>query len=131
MQQDIETKQLRSFGLIVGGIFAVISLWPSLIRGQEVRLWTLVVAVLLIVPALVLPRSLKLFYRLWMTLGQVLGWINTRIILGVIFYGLFTPMGLVMRLLGKDPMRRRFEADVDSYRLVCQPRPSSHMTRQF
>jgi hypothetical protein len=66
-----------------------------------------------------------------MTLGHVLGWINTKIILGVVFYGLFTPMGLVMRLLGNDPMRQRLEPEAASYRVVRQARPSAHMTRQF
>ena len=55
---------------------------------------------------------------------------NTRIILGVVFYGLFTPIALVMRLLGKDPMRR-FEPEAVSYRIVCQPHPHLHMMWQF
>jgi hypothetical protein len=131
MQQDKELKQLRSFGLLVGGIFAVLGLWPAVVRGAEVRLWGIVVAVLLMVPALVHPRSLRLSYRLWMALGQGLGWLNTRIILGLVFYGLFTPIGWVMRLRGKDAMQRCFEPDATTYRVVRQPRPSSHMTRQF
>ena len=85
----------------------------------------------LMIPALLLPRSLGPVYRVWMAIGQILGWINTRLILGVLFYGLFTPMGLAMRLLGKDAMRRKLEGDSDSYRVVRQPRPSSHMRRQF
>ena len=63
--------------------------------------------------------------------GEVLGWINTRIILGVLFYLLFTPLGLCMRLRGKDPMRRTLSPEAESYRVVRQPRPSSHMMHQF
>jgi hypothetical protein len=131
MDKQSENKQLRSFGLLVGGIFAVISIWPLVRRGQPPQLWVLILAGLLIVPALIFPRSLRLVYRVWMTIGHILGWINTRIILGMVFYGLFTPMGLVMRLLGNDPMRHRFEREADSYRIVRQPRPSSHLIRQF
>jgi hypothetical protein len=131
MQQDNERQQLRSFGLLVGGIFAVLGLWPVVVHGAAVRLWSLVVAVGLIVPALGYPRSLRLPYRLWMALGQGLGWLNTRIILGLVFYGLFTPLGWVMRLRGKDAMQRRFEPAATTYRVVRQSRPSSHMTRQF
>jgi hypothetical protein len=66
-----------------------------------------------------------------MTVGEVLGWINTRIILGGIFYLLFTPLGLCMRLRGKDPMRRTFSPEAESYRVVRQSRPSSHLWHQF
>ncbi len=132
MKSKSDIKQLRSFGLMVGGVFAAMSLWPVLFRGDDPRLWTLVLASLLVIPALLLPRSLAPVYRGWMMVGHVLGWINTRIILGVIFYGLFTPIGLVRRfLLAKDSMRRKFEPEADTYRIVRQSRPSSHMKRQF
>jgi hypothetical protein len=131
MSNDIALKQLRSFGLLVGGIFAMIGLWPAVWRGEALRLWALGLAGLLITPAVAFPRSLRLPYRVWMVLGGGLGWINTRILLGIVFYGLFAPMGLLLRLKGKDSMRRRWEPDVDTYRLVRQPRPGSHMTRQF
>ena len=81
--------------------------------------------------ALVQPRSLVQVYRLWMTVGEVLGWINTRILLGLIFYVIFTPLGLLMRLRGQDPMRRTLASEADTYRVVRQPRPSSHMRHQF
>lgn len=126
-----DTKQLRSFGGIVGGIFALIGVWPAVWRGQSPRLWSLLLGGVLIVLAVVWPRSLTQVYRLWMTAGEVLGWINTRIILGVLFYGLFTPMGLCMRLRGKDPMRRTLAPDADTYRVIRQPRPSTHMRHQF
>jgi Saxitoxin biosynthesis operon protein SxtJ len=126
-----DTKQLWSFGLIVGGIFALIGLWPAVWRGQPLRLWSLILGGTFIVLALAWPRSLTHVYRLWMTVGEVLGWINTRIILGVLFYLLFTPIGLCMRLRGKDPMRRTLSAEAESYRVVRQPRPSSHMLHQF
>ena len=125
------TKHLRSFGLMVGGIFALIGIWPALWRGQPLRLWSLLLGGLLMGLALIWPRSLTQVYRFWMTVGEVLGWINTRIILGVIFYVLFTPMGLLMRLRGKDPMRRTLTPEAESYRVVRQPRPSSHMMHQF
>ena len=81
--------------------------------------------------ALAWPRSLTQIYRLWMRVGEVLGWINTRIILGVLFYLLFTPLGVYMRLRGKDPMRRTLAPEAESYRVVRQPRSASHMRHQF
>jgi uncharacterized membrane protein len=126
-----EKKQLRHFGLIVGGIFAAIGLWPVLFRAQGPRLWALALAVALVVPALVLPRSLTYVHRGWMAAGEALGWINTRIILSVIFYGLVTPMGVVMRRFGRDPMHRRFEPDATTYRVLKSSRAAAHMARQF
>ena len=131
MSRTVDVKQLRHFGYLVGGIFGVIGLWPLLWRQQNPRLWALALTVLLVVPALVAPRILAPVYRVWMRLGEVLAWINTRIILGVVFYGVVTPIGLVMRLMGHDPMRRRFEAAGESYRVRCVPRPATHMMRQF
>jgi hypothetical protein len=66
-----------------------------------------------------------------MRLGEGLAWINTRIILGVVFYGVVTPIGLVMRMFGHDPMRRRLERTGESYRVRSVARPATHMMRQF
>jgi hypothetical protein len=81
--------------------------------------------------ALAWPRSLTQIYRLWMTVGEVLGGINTRLILSGLFYLVFTPLGLYMRLRGKDPMRRTLAPEAESYRVVRQPRPAAHMRHQF
>ena len=132
MQVAVVTKQqLRSFGFIVGGIFAAIALWPLVIRGDGPRWWAVAAAILLIVPALVYPTSLAWVYRGWMALGLVLGWINTRIILGFIFYFIVTPIGLFRRWLGKDPMGRRLRPDLDSYRVTRKPSSASHLKRQY
>src|SRR5215813_7549427 len=126
-----ETKLIRSFGLIVGGIFVVMGVWPWLWGSQSLRLWRFILGGILIVLALAWPRSLAQVYRCWMAVGEVLGWINTRLILSGLFYPLFTPMGWYMRLRGQDPMRRTWNLEVESYRVVRQPRPSSHMGHQF
>ena len=82
MQTEVTRKDLRSFGLLVGGVFAVIGFWPLIRRGEDYRTWALALAVLLIAPALVFPVALKPIHKVWMKLGHVLGWINTRILLG-------------------------------------------------
>lgn len=127
----INAKQLRSFGLTVGGIFMVLCLWPLIRRGNAPRVEGLLLAVTLILLAVFLPRSLSSIHRAWMTLGTILGWINTRIVLGLGFYGLFTPLGLGMRLWGNDPLRRAFDPHIASYRVARTPRPGIHMQKQF
>ncbi len=131
MNDETEIKQLRNFGLTVGGIFGLIGFWPALLRSEP-QLWAVIVASILIIAALLLPRILRPVYSLWMHVGHVLGNINTMIILSVIFYGLITPMGLVRRFLfAKDPMHRKFEQNAHTYRVMRQSRPGSHIKRQF
>jgi hypothetical protein len=131
MPNDITNKQLRSFGFTVGGIFAVIAFWPLMLRGEDPRGWALMIATGLLVPAVVFPRSLVWVHKGWMAIGHVLGWINTRIILGFVFYLVITPIGIFRRWLGKDPMGRQLRPDLDSYRVDRKPRPASHLTKQY
>ena len=126
-----DKKRLRSFGLIVGGIFLLIGLWPLVVHGSPMRAWAVVLAVLLIPPALIFPRVLHWPYRGWMFVGHILGAINTRIILGIIFFIVFTPIGLIMRAFRYDPMTRRFDSALKTYRVMVKPRDSNHMDRQF
>jgi hypothetical protein len=131
MQEDITPSQLRSFSFLVGTVFAAIGLWPLIVRGQSPRLWALILAAFLIIPGIVWPTALKPVYRVWMTIGQVLGWVNTRIILAVMFYFVFAPVAILMRMFRKDPMRRKLEPSAETYRIRRLPRAVSHMNRQF
>jgi Saxitoxin biosynthesis operon protein SxtJ len=131
MEDYISNKQLRSFGLTVGGIFAFIGFWPVVIHSLSPRWWAVVIAIFLVLPALVFPASLFWIHKGWMLCGHVMGWVNTRIILGAIFYAVVTPMGMVRNLLGKDPMGRRLRPDLDSYRVIRKLRPATHLTRQY
>lgn len=131
METRADKKQLRSFGLTVGGIFAVIGAWPIIFGDAEPRWWSLVLAGLLIVPALIFPGSLAGVYKRWMALGHMMGWINTRIILGAVFYLVVTPIGIIRRWLGKDPMGRQIKAELTTYRIIRKPRASSHLNRQY
>jgi hypothetical protein len=130
-QMEVSKKTLRQFGLMVGGIFLFIGLWPFVWRQEAVRIWVVVPGALLATAGLIMPVILKHVYKGWMWVGHVMGWVNTRIILGVLFYGIVTPMGLVMKLTGRDSMRRAFEPEAKTYRVMCQPRPASHMKNMF
>ncbi|MCI0620409.1 MAG: SxtJ family membrane protein [Acidobacteria bacterium] len=129
--EKASAKQLRSFGLLVGGVFAILGAWPALFRAANPRLWALLTAAALVVPAVVFPSVLQPLYRGWMFIGAMLGWINTRIILGFIFCVVFTPVGLLMRLFGRDTLNLKSKPTMDSYRVTREPRPGSHMKHQF
>ena len=131
MAQQGDTKELRMFGLMVGGIFSIIGLWPVLFRGESPRIWAISLGGALVGLGLALPSSLKHIHRIWMKIGHVLGYVNTRILLGVIFYGLITPMGVIMRLSGKDFMHRVLVPEANTYRVIRPPRSRLHMKNQF
>ena len=130
MKTRTDIKQLRSFGLMVGGVFVAIGSWP-LLFGEAPRWWPILLGGLLVLLGAVMPKILDLPFRGWMFVGHIMGWVNTRIILGVVFYCLVTPMGLVMRLLGKKSMRSVFEQNLETYRVIKTARPSSHLKHQF
>src|SRR2546422_1934213 len=84
MPEAPSVKQLRSFGLVVGGAFWFIGVSPLLHR-HDIRGWAIALGVAFVIPALALPMALRYPYRLWMLGGYGLGWINTRVILMLLF----------------------------------------------
>jgi hypothetical protein len=128
---EVGNGKLRSFGLILGACFAVIALWPAVFRSESPRTWALGLAVLLSGTALVYPPALRSFHRWWMSVGEALGWVNSRIILGIVYYVLIIPIGVIRRITGSDPMRRNFESHASTYKIARSRRPPSHMQRQF
>lgn len=123
---------LRQFGLMLATILAVIfGAVPMWWLGKPPLDPVMVAVAVLLLWSLLLPKTLKPLYRLWMAIGEVLGWINTRIILGILFIALFFPVGLLMKLMGKDPMRRKLDAKADSYRNPCHIQPREHLERPY
>ena len=131
MDHAATRKELRQFGLLVGAVFTVIGLWPLVFRGESLRLWAVGIGGLLIAFGGILPQLLAPIHKGWMWVGHILGWVNTRILLGIVFYALVTPLGIVFRLMGKDTMRQAFAESSTTYRVVRSPRPHSHMKYQF
>jgi len=131
LTKPVTTRDLRNFGLIVGGIFGVMALWPMVFRGEAIRMWAIAASVALLIPAAVAPSILEPVHTVWMKVGHVLGWINTRILLGIVFYAIVTPLGLLSRMFGKDHMTLRLKEPVDTYRRIKEPRPAAHMKHPF
>ncbi len=126
-----DKKGLRDFGLTTGaiivGLFGLLFPW---LFDRPFPVWPWVVATVLALWALTLPNTLRPVYRGWMAVGHVLGWVNTRIILAVLFYLVFLPAGMIMRILGKDPMARKFTTD-KSYRVPSTEYPANHFERPY
>lgn len=123
--------QLRSFGLLMGGVFLLVALWPWLLRGETVRVWAGTFAAIFGLLGVVWPSCLNPIYRSWMKIGEKLGWINSRIILGIIYYGIFTPAAFVLTLLKKKPLHLDFEPAAKTYRVLKQARDANHVLKPF
>jgi hypothetical protein len=127
------TKQeLRNFGLTVGTFVGVVFglLIPWLFSGGFPT-WPWIVFSVLSFLSLLLPYFLLPIYKGWMVIGHWLGWINTRIILGILFYFVFLPIGIFMKLLGKDPMMRKFKREEASYRIPCSQKHIEQMKEPY
>jgi hypothetical protein len=128
----LNCKELRKFALTTGGILALLfGLFFPWLLDARFPIWPWIVAGLLGAWGLVAPLSLQPLYRAWMKFGLLLGKITTPLILGIVFYGLILPMGLVMRLAGHDPMARRIDDATESYRITRAKPPRKNMERPF
>jgi len=110
----------RSFGLVFTAFFVLVGLLP-LLHGHGMRPWALGLAVVFLLLALAAPATLAPANRAWTKFGLLLHNIVSPVALGILFYGVVTPTGLIMRLLGKDPLRLRFDHSANSYWIVRTP----------
>lgn len=131
-KSGLTENELRKFGLVIGAVTAFLfGLLLPWIFERSFPLWPWIVLAILWVLALLLPRSLSPIYQGWMKIGYLLGWINTRIILGILFYLLFFPIAVIMRGLGKDPMKRKKDLAVTSYRVAHVKPEKNHVERPY
>ncbi len=110
----------RAFGLVFVAVFAIVGLWPLTADGP-VRIWALGVAAGFLLAAAARPKLLSPLNRLWTRLGLFLHHMANFVVLALIFYLVITPIGLARRMLGRDPMKLRFEPAARSYWIERQP----------
>ena len=112
--KPVTDAQARKTALVVACVLAAVAAW-NLYRGRTglVVVFGALAAALVLV-GLLIPALARRFHVLWMKLAAALGYVNSRVLLTVMFYGVFTPYGFVSRLFGRDPLRRRGER-LDSY----------------
>ena len=129
--KQLSRAELRKFGLVTGAMlilfFDILIPW---IWDIALPLWPVIAAAILGSMALIVPAALGPVYKVWMRFADVLGWINTRIILSLIFFLVFFPFGMVLRLFN-DPMRRKLDDSVASYRIPSTPPKIENMERPF
>ena len=135
--------ELKKFGLIFGSFFGLVfGLAIPLLRHRGALgmpfsesgnwpAWPWLICAGVISWALLHPRSLTLLHRPWMKFARLAQWVNTRLIMLLLFYCMILPIGLIRRLLGKDSMRRKFDDQLQSYRIEQAPRDKEHMEKPY
>ena len=120
----------RSFGLVFAAFFAIVALWP-LRKHEDVRWWAAGVSAAFLLLALNAPSSLKLLNRAWMFLGFTIGKVTNPVITALMFFLIFTPAAILLRLAGKDLLRLKLQPESPSYWIDRTSATPESMIQQF
>jgi len=125
---NIKISSNRSFGIVFFIVFLLIGTYP-LINNESIRIWSLVISLIFLVLGFINSNLLSPLNKLWFEVGIFLGKIISPIIMGIIFFLVVTPIGLIMRLIGKDLLNIKY-SDNKSY-WIEKTGPKSKMKNQF
>ena len=125
---DIKIGSNRSFGIVFFVVFLIIAIYP-LINGDELRLWSLIISIVFLFLGLVNSKILNPLNKLWFKFGIFLGKIISPLVMGIIFFLVVTPIGLIMRLLNKDLLNLKFNNNNTYW--IEKTEPKSNMKNQF
>ena len=102
--QELKIGSNRSFGIVFFIVFLIIALWP-LTNNENIRIWSLVISIIFLILGIFNSNLLTSMNKLWMKFGLLLGKIVSPVVMAVIYFGVVTPTGLIMRILGKDILK--------------------------
>lgn len=129
---EIKGSSDRSFGLVFTAVFVIVGLLPLLGDGQ-IRIWALIVAALILAISFIRPTLLAPLNLIWFKFGMLLGKVMTPIVMGLLYFVTITPIGLMMRAVGKDPLRTKLEPEAETYwqKRDTESHPLSSMRDQY
>jgi hypothetical protein len=128
---ELDRKGLREFGLVTGGIVAgLFGLFFPWLLERSIPLWPWIVFGVLGVWGLIAPLSLRPVYRGWMRFGLMLSKVMTPLIMGIVFFVVITPVALILKIVGNDPMARKFD-DSESYRVPTKKAPTENLEKPY
>ncbi len=132
-KKEITKKQLKTFGIALTVFLGTIGLINFLKGHVPQNLWYWGAAGVVLLTTLFMPILIKPIYRVAIFIAHILGWINTRIILSVIYYLIFTPIALIMKIFGRDALNRKFDKAAKSYWNIRERTtiPKDQYLRQF
>ena len=125
---DIKISSNRSFGIVFFVVFLLIALYP-LTYGGEIRIWSLIISIIFLILGLLNSKILAPLNKIWFKFGILLGKIVSPLIMGIIFFLVVTPIGFIMRLLGKDVLNLKYNKNKSYW--IEKNDPKSKMKNQF
>ena len=125
----IKISSNRSFGLVFFFIFLIIAFWPTVDDGQ-IRIWSIIIGIVFLILGLMNSKLLTPLNRLWFKFGMLLGAIIAPVVMGIVFFLVVTPTGLIMKILGKDLLGKKFKKNNKSY-WIKRDKPAGTMKQQF
>ena len=125
---DIKISSNRSFGIVFFIVFLLIALYP-LTHNEEIRVWSSIISLIFLVLGLLNSKILTPLNKLWFKFGILLSKIISPLIMGIIFFLVVTPIGLLMRILGKDLLNLKYNNNQSYW--VEKNGPKSRMRNQF
>ena len=128
MQQNIKLPSNRNFGIVFAIVFLIISLWP-LLKQNEIRYWSLIISIIFLSLGLINSKLLLPLNKIWFKFGIFLGNFIAPIVMGVIYFFVVTPTGLIMKMLGKDLLNLK-KSNKDSY-WIKKNNSNSSLKNQF
>ena len=125
---DVKISSNRSFGIVFFVVFLLIALYP-LTYGGEIRIWSLIISLIFLILGLLNSKILAPLNKIWFKFGILLGKIVSPLIMGIIFFLVVTPIGFIMRLLGKDVLNLKYNKNKSYW--IEKNGPKSKMKNQF
>jgi len=122
--KKIKRSDLKTFALIWASIFLVVGLWP-LLNSEDVRVWSIVIALVFAIVAFTKPLILSGFYKKWVWFGEIIGGVISKVIMMILFYGMFTPIAFVLKLLGKDLLNKKIDKNASTHWVTRETQPGS------
>ena len=118
----------RSFGIVFFIVFLIVSLWP-LLNNEQIRYWVLFISILFLILGIINSKVLTPLNKIWFKFGLFLGKIISPFVMGIIFFLVVTPIGLLMRIIKKDLLNLRFNKNKSYW--IEKGGPKSKMKNQF
>jgi len=129
---ELDRKGLRDFGLTTGAAVVVIfGLFFPWMLERDWPVWPWIIAAPFWALAVIHPLWLRWIYRAWMRFGLLASRVMTPLVLGIVFFVMISPMAMVRRLMGKDPMQRALDPNQKSYRVQSTKSPKEKLERPF
>ena len=129
IKSKIKTSSNRNFGFVFFIVFLILGFWP-ITNGEEIRIWLVAISLIFLILGIMKSKLLTPLNQLWFNFGMILGAIVAPVVMGVVFFLVITPIGLFMKIIGKDLLNIKYDKRKKTY-WIKRNTPINTMKRQF